>query len=220
MNKAEFLETLGEKLSEDLPSPLVISNLQYYESYINGAIQGGRTEQEVLEELGDPHLIARTIVDTKTGEAYYSERYAEDVEYTEAAPDDGSYSGANTYGGQSADSQSAYSSQSTDSQNTYGSQDTYGSQEAGRQQTYGRQTYTREETYTQNDGDTTPDTSSQWKGYMTKSNHGCLIVAIVLILVVIAVVSIVGSVISFLWPVIVPVLLVLLVLSIFRDRRR
>ena len=83
MNKLQFLEILGQKLAEELPRNRVISNLQYYESYIDGAVSAGKSEQEVLEELGDPYMIAHTILDTETGEAFYEQQFAEDAEYTQ-----------------------------------------------------------------------------------------------------------------------------------------
>ncbi len=42
-------------------------NLEYYEEYINTEIRKGRDEGEVLSELGDPRLIARTIVEAGGG---------------------------------------------------------------------------------------------------------------------------------------------------------
>ena len=36
MNKREFLETLKEALSEEMPASLVRENVQYYSQYIEG----------------------------------------------------------------------------------------------------------------------------------------------------------------------------------------
>ncbi len=46
---------------------MVRDNLRYYDEYLRGERQKGRSEGEVLEELGDPRLIARTIIDTTPG---------------------------------------------------------------------------------------------------------------------------------------------------------
>ena len=70
MGKREFLEILGERLAEELPRELVINQLQYYEAYIEGEIQKGRKVSEVMDELGDPILIAHTIINTETGESF------------------------------------------------------------------------------------------------------------------------------------------------------
>lgn len=64
MTKQEFLETMRLALNGRLDSGQVMDNLQYYEEYINTEIRKGATEEEVLERLGDPRLIARTIAQT------------------------------------------------------------------------------------------------------------------------------------------------------------
>lgn len=70
MTKTEFLETLEQKLMSEVDAETVRRNLRYYNGYIEAAIQNGKTEQAVLEELGSPLLIARTIIDTQSGSSY------------------------------------------------------------------------------------------------------------------------------------------------------
>ena len=79
MSKAQFLELLSEKLSEELSRADVMNHLNYYESYITGEIAKGRSEEDVMNELGDPYMIARTIIDTHTGEAFEDIVYEETV---------------------------------------------------------------------------------------------------------------------------------------------
>ena len=67
MNKNEFLEGLREALSGNVPPVVVQEQLQYYADYIRTEVQNGRTEEDVMAELGDPRLIARTIEDTTPG---------------------------------------------------------------------------------------------------------------------------------------------------------
>lgn len=86
MGKKEFLEILGERLAEELPRNLVISNLQYYENYIEGEVRSGRKLQDVMEELGDPVMIAHTIINTETGESFQG--YAEEGEFVEIPPEE------------------------------------------------------------------------------------------------------------------------------------
>ena len=43
--------------------PLILSGLRYYDSYISDEISKGADEAEVIENLGGPRIIARTIVD-------------------------------------------------------------------------------------------------------------------------------------------------------------
>ncbi len=86
MGKREFLEVLDKRLSDELPRSQVISHLQYYEGYINDAIKFGKKESEVMEELGDPVMIAHTIINTESGESFQG--YAEDAEFTEIPKSD------------------------------------------------------------------------------------------------------------------------------------
>ena len=71
MTKPEFLDTLGRTLRRSLSEQEVEDNLRYYENYIDQQIQSGKNESQVFEELGDPRLIAMTIlqVDEQRDEA-------------------------------------------------------------------------------------------------------------------------------------------------------
>ena len=67
MNKTEFLQGLQSALSGNVPPETVRENLRYYSDYIRSEVQKGRSERDVMEELGDPRLIARTIMDATPG---------------------------------------------------------------------------------------------------------------------------------------------------------
>ena len=64
MTKAEFLEMMEQKLTGELDENTVAKTLRYYSEYIDSETRKGRSGEEVLEELGSPLLIARTILDT------------------------------------------------------------------------------------------------------------------------------------------------------------
>lgn len=49
------------------------AHVRYYEDYIQSQVHNGRSEEEVLAELGDPRLIARTLIDTDDGTEVYDE---------------------------------------------------------------------------------------------------------------------------------------------------
>ena len=68
MNKQEFVDRLRMALNGHVSPGLVMDNVNYYQDYINTEIRKGRTEEEVLESLGDPRLIARTIIQTNGGD--------------------------------------------------------------------------------------------------------------------------------------------------------
>mgnify|MGYP002510810509 CR=1 FL=1 len=86
MTKQEFLETMRLALNGKVDSGQVMENLHYYEDYINTEVRKGTPESEVLEKLGDPRLLARTITETggsarvNTGGGDYSWQYEEEEE--------------------------------------------------------------------------------------------------------------------------------------------
>lgn len=67
MDRNEFVSTLRAVLTGEVPGAVVEDNVRYYDSYISQEIAGGKSEREVLESLGDPRLIAKTIIDTYQG---------------------------------------------------------------------------------------------------------------------------------------------------------
>ena len=72
MNKEDFLRGLQNALSGEVPPMVVRDNLRYYDDYIRTEIQKGRGEDQVMEELGDPRPIARTIIDRGSGRMLYA----------------------------------------------------------------------------------------------------------------------------------------------------
>lgn len=68
MGRQEFIDRLRAALNGSLSSALVADHVNYYEDYIQAQILKGRSEEEVLSSLGDPRLIARTIIETNAVE--------------------------------------------------------------------------------------------------------------------------------------------------------
>ena len=84
MNKVEFIDMLRRHISEVGDPAFISDTIDYYQDYIDTAIRKGRTEEDVLNELGDPRLIAKSIVasrDDITGSGYDRAGHA----YSEAA---------------------------------------------------------------------------------------------------------------------------------------
>lgn len=78
MTKQDFLNELREALSGNVEPRIMLENVQYYSNYIEEQILFGKRESEVLEELGKPSLIARTIIDANNRERSADEVYTED----------------------------------------------------------------------------------------------------------------------------------------------
>lgn len=71
MTREDFLRELRISLQGRIPQGQVNEQLNYYENYIIEESKKGRTEEEVLLSLGNPRLIAKTIVDTSVSGIYY-----------------------------------------------------------------------------------------------------------------------------------------------------
>lgn len=69
MDKQEFLEKLRLALNGRVSSEKADETLKYYEDYISAEVRMGRSEEDVMGVLGDPRLIARTIIETDGGQA-------------------------------------------------------------------------------------------------------------------------------------------------------
>ena len=88
MNKQEFVDSLRRNLSVINDYNFVNDTIAYYENYIETQIRMGKTEQQVMQELGDPRLIAKSIKAT-----HISEETDEQNDYREFEQE--SYSGRN-----------------------------------------------------------------------------------------------------------------------------
>lgn len=63
MSKTEFLQDLKRELEGRIPYSVIQENLRYYDTYISEEAAKGQSEDEVIESLGGPRIIARTILD-------------------------------------------------------------------------------------------------------------------------------------------------------------
>ncbi len=77
MSKQEFIDRLRTALNSSLAPAIVAEHIKYYEDYIRSEVQKGKSEEAVLDSLGDPRLIARTIIQTNTTEdgSYQKSKY-------------------------------------------------------------------------------------------------------------------------------------------------
>jgi uncharacterized membrane protein len=76
MSKQEFLQRLRETLTGEVPGNVVEENIKYYEEYISTEVRNGSAEEEVIASIGDPRLIAKTIMEANenasdSGKTYY-----------------------------------------------------------------------------------------------------------------------------------------------------
>ena len=85
MTKQEFLDGLRRSLAGGLEPHEINEHINYYSQYIDSQIRMGISEDEVMASLGEPRLIAKTLlgmegVETVT-EEYVEDEEAKDVNY-------------------------------------------------------------------------------------------------------------------------------------------
>ena len=95
MSRREFLEVLRGQLSGQMTQGRAAAHVRYYEDYIQSQVRNGRSESDVLAELGDPRLIAKTLIDTDDSAAVYDESgYSEESYGADDYADNGTESSA------------------------------------------------------------------------------------------------------------------------------
>ena len=60
-DRYEFLEKLKQNLSGRVDGTTLQETISYYQEYFEIQMRSGKSEQEILEQLGDPRLLAKTI---------------------------------------------------------------------------------------------------------------------------------------------------------------
>ena len=84
MNRQEFLHELRIALQGEISQRAIDEHVRYYENYIIEESRKGKSEEEVISQLGNPRLIAKTLIDTTeqfgtvNEEEYYSKHYNEE----------------------------------------------------------------------------------------------------------------------------------------------
>lgn len=63
MDRIEFMDNLQRTLAGKLNSSSVNENIRYYQDYIDTQIRMGMNEQSVMDQLGDPRLLAKSIIE-------------------------------------------------------------------------------------------------------------------------------------------------------------
>lgn len=98
MTRREFLSELRMALEGNIPVQDIEDNIHYYDNYF---AESSKSEREVCEELGDPRLIARTLIDSFTASKgpmadFYREQARND--YSRETRTDGTFQEGNLNG--------------------------------------------------------------------------------------------------------------------------
>ena len=81
MDKSEFLNKIRETLNGEVSNEVIERNVRYYDDYLNSPILE-ETDRKI-NELGDPRLIAKTIIDTEKIAKEKSRNYYDQSTYSE-----------------------------------------------------------------------------------------------------------------------------------------
>lgn len=98
MTRIEFMDILQRTLAGSLNSSTVNENMRYYQEYFDTQMRMGKSEEEVIVELGNPRLLAKTIIEAAKREGRGG---SVDAEYEEVY-EDGTQTQGNK-GGQGTD---------------------------------------------------------------------------------------------------------------------
>ncbi|MCR5271790.1 MAG: DUF1700 domain-containing protein [Lachnospiraceae bacterium] len=64
MNKETFLRELRTALLHKIPAGAITEQVNYYDNYIMEETRKGASESEVIEKLGEPNILAKSIIST------------------------------------------------------------------------------------------------------------------------------------------------------------
>lgn len=192
MNKREFLQKLREYLSYELPARYIEKNIRYYDEYIDGEVGHGRSAAEVIEELGDPQLIAKSITDSIKAGADGIPNSEDDVDFTEEIYENG--------GPEASQRAFRYRGSSSYSEGGPGASDNKFGPDGTNEQ---------------------PDINNPFGGWHVYSTggSGCLFLTILICLVIFSLFSLLGAVLGAISPVLAPVFIAFLILWLLERRR-
>lgn len=86
MTKQEFLQGLKSALEGQASTASIQENLRFYDDYIDAEIRSGRSESDVVAELGEPRWIAKTIIDVS--QETEGETFADETGYRQESHSD------------------------------------------------------------------------------------------------------------------------------------
>ncbi len=78
MKKQEFLEKLYDALCESMDKSEAQIHVKYYKQYIEEKVREGKKEKDVIAELDNPRLIAKSLIEAGDDAFKYSDDVGED----------------------------------------------------------------------------------------------------------------------------------------------
>lgn len=78
MDKEGFIQELRECLYGEVKEKVILDSVSYYRDYIEEQVRNGKSEQQVLDELGDASFIAKSIIDANERDSIKRTRVEEE----------------------------------------------------------------------------------------------------------------------------------------------
>ncbi len=209
MNREEFLRKLRAELVNFVSESVIQEQLNYYHSYIRDECASGKSEEDVVSELGDPRLIARSIIDAAeaAGDQVATTtpfRYSEEEVNYNTDEEDLDYQGAQE------------DSEEVRRDPFQGFRETreHNTQYSGQETSHDGQTV-------ENDSHGESESPFQRNGGAPRvyqmGNFGCLITGIVMFFVLYLLGAVIGGIFQLLSPILMPLLVVGVLLWLFRN---
>ncbi|MBP3239998.1 MAG: DUF1700 domain-containing protein [Oribacterium sp.] len=209
MTKEHFLHDLTVQLKLMVSDQLIFDQLAYYDNYISTEVGKGRSEAEVVAELGSPRLLAKTIIDT--AEAAGDPVASQDEEIrgtidTEPLTDAFDYERSHAYGNAQDRAYETKTDSDTSNQN-------YENESRHEQESYsedGVRNDNRASGFNSFFGDNSSRTQDGKRNYghvFTTSGWGCLIFMIIFFLILELLVNVIGGILYLLAPYLGPMMI-------------
>lgn len=203
MTRDEFLRKLQAELVLSVSERVIENQLSYYQDYINGEVAGGRSEAEVISELGDPRLLARTIIDAAEagGDVVAREtpfRYTEEEINYNSDEEDRQYQGAQEDSGSSRETYRSFGERTRNDGGAAQERSFDGQTVENDSRSFDRKQESRNNMHVYNMG-----------------GSGCILFGVFLIALLSMLTRIIGGIFGILSPVLIPVMVVLVLLWFF-----
>ncbi|SFG31256.1 DUF1700 domain-containing protein [Oribacterium sp. WCC10] len=209
MTKEQFLHDLTVQLNLNVSDQVIHEQLAYYDNYISGEVRNGRSEAEVVQELGSPRLLAKTIIET--AEAAGDPVASQDEEIrgtidTEPYSDAFDYERSHAYG---SGQNEPYSSQDDNAEPTQN----YENESRGEQQSYSEDGVRNDNGRSSfgsffGDRNESSQNGSHYYGHVFNTGSwGCLVFMIIFFLILELLIMLLGGILELLSPILVPMMI-------------
>lgn len=209
MTKEQFLHDLTVQLKLMVSDQLIFDQLAYYDNYISGEVQKGRSESEVVAELGSPRLLAKTIIDSAEAAGDPVANQDEEIRGTidtEPYTDAFDYERSHAYTGSQSESYRKEQDSETINQN-------YENESRHQQESYsedGVRNDSGRSAFGSFFGDNSSRTQDEKRNYghvFTTSGWGCLIFMIIFFVILELLINIVGGILYLISPYLGPMMM-------------